>query len=89
MIKENPTCHWCKRVVKDYGLFPVSAKTPDDMATIDHKISRFFRKPGQSVPKVLACNKCNQDRSTVEDRKYGKQHRMKFSPLAQIKSSVV
>lgn len=61
-------CYWCKRLCKDYPLIAPHSKLPDDAATIDHVISRYKRKKGDHVRKVLACNKCNQDRSEKETK---------------------
>lgn len=63
-------CFWCDIVVEDYGdreeQQKLGIRDPDDMATIDHVKSKYFRKKGEAVEKVLACNKCNQKRALKE-----------------------
>lgn len=67
LLDKFKICFWCKVKVKDYGNREEEQKIgipdPDDMATIDHTKSRFLRIKGEVVEKVLACNKCNQERS--------------------------
>ena len=69
LLKEIGVCFWCKITVKDY---PYEDGVPDkpDMATVDHIQSRFERKKGEVVEKVLACYKCNQRRAKEDERKY-------------------
>lgn len=66
LMNEDPHCHWCGILVVDYGMIPYGKRSPDDMATIDHVKSRVFRRKGETVEKVLACNVCNVRRG-VED----------------------
>ena len=73
-------CFWCGIPVKEYKI-PNSIN--DDQATIDHVVSRFYRKKGDNVLKVLACYRCNQARAIYENRKLTKKHIEKLS-LAQI-----
>lgn len=68
--KISPFCHWCKVEVVEYAL-KRNERPPNNMATIDHTISRFFRKKGTKVKKVLACHKCNSRRAKAEDKLYG------------------
>lgn len=68
LLEEYGYCYWCKRLVKDYGAREPGARDPDDMATVDHLVSRYYRKKGDIVDKVLACNKCNQARAREEDK---------------------
>ena len=61
LIKRFGVCYHCgvtvvyRERVKGY-------KQRGNDATIDHLISRYSRKKGQKVPKVLACYECNQKR---------------------------
>jgi hypothetical protein len=67
LLAIDPHCHWCGKEVKDYAT-PRRIGEPyrKDEATIDHLISRFHRKKGETVGKVLACGPCNTRRSTLE-----------------------
>ena len=75
-------CFWCDKVVKDYGnteaIRKAGLKIPEDMATIDHMVSRYFRKKGEKVQKVLACDPCNNRRSHEEELIYGKRKHPKI-----------
>lgn len=67
LLEKYGTCYWCNRTVKDYPKTN-GQRSKDDLATIDHIVSRFFRKKGEKVPKVLACYKCNSKRAKNEER---------------------
>lgn len=60
-------CFWCGIPVRDF-IVPEREQSPDDMATLDHSKSRWYRAHGEWVPKVLACYKCNTDRNSMEVR---------------------
>ena len=67
MMAKNPHCHWCGVRVIEYSLtYTPGERRPDDMATIDHTISRYFRRKGSHVRKVLSCHKCNNNRAKEE-----------------------
>ena len=69
LFKENNKCFYCKC---EMVLTNVShGKLPKNAATIEHLISRF--DPRRTIPnnsrlrrRVLACYKCNNDRSHLE-----------------------
>jgi hypothetical protein len=67
LLKDICVCYWCGVECRNHehkdGVSP-----PDDAATIDHLVSRFHRKRGEIVPKVLACYKCNNRRCREELR---------------------
>jgi hypothetical protein len=71
LFKQDPRCHWCKRVTKLICEKSLKGEADPLMATIDHVISRYHphrwvkRKTGQKR-KVLACYQCNHSRSTQE-----------------------
>lgn len=71
LLAKEGVCFWCGILVKDYHPWPEGKREPDDMATIDHIKSRYFRKLGEVSTKVLSCNKCNQKRSEKENKIYG------------------
>jgi hypothetical protein len=61
----DSTCFWCEcPVIRHIG-----ANEPNNMATIDHMISRYFRKKGDEVLKVLACRRCNLKREKIDCKK--------------------
>lgn len=65
-------CFWCGQTVVEHDIpaeMPKGFTPPDNTATIDHLVSKHYRKKGEAVPKVLCCYKCNQKRELVE-RKY-------------------
>jgi hypothetical protein len=70
LYQKDPRCHWCGRVTKlicEANLHHVDPL----MATIDHIVSRlnigrWVQKKGGQRRKVLACYKCNHDRSVQE-----------------------
>lgn len=62
-MAEYKYCYWCGILVKDYNYKQLSTKPPDDEATIDHLFSRYFRKRGEAVRKLLSCYKCNSKRA--------------------------
>lgn len=71
LYRENPRCHWCKRVTK-LICEPHLKGHPDPlMATIDHMVSRYHphrwvKKKKNHRRKVLACYECNHNRSVQE-----------------------
>lgn len=96
-MRENPHCYWCGIVVrldrKLHMLKPGQVTLPD-VATIDHVISRLdLVKMKKSITSdegkklrrftVLACYKCNQDRSR-DDEKFMRKHQWKVSGLYPI-----
>lgn len=69
-MTEHPFCIYCGIKVKDYGFIPVGVSVPPDAASVDHVKTRYERKPGEIVDKVLACVKCNIKRGTAMNRKH-------------------
>ena len=68
-------CIWCGIGVKQYYIKKELSKGqryPYDMATIDHLIPRPFRKRGEISPKVLACNRCNEERGVMYNKYFHK-----------------
>lgn len=63
------TCYWCGIECKDHPHEDGTNAKPD-LATIDHTVSRFYRKKGEQVLKVLACYACNQRRSKEESEEF-------------------
>lgn len=82
LLEHFGKCYWCGHAVKDYGnieLFRNKRKIPDDMATLDHVKTRFERKLGQVVDKVLCCHKCNQRRARrAEIQHFRKQRGQRY-----------
>lgn len=68
-------CFWCDVEVTDF--ISPGVRPPFNTATIDHVVSRYFRKKGDDVLKVLACNRCNQARARYENGKYGAAYNQK------------
>lgn len=72
---KNPHCHWCNvlTVLQPPGV--VITRQPPNLATVDHLYSRFSGlKTGdgnKQVVTVLACYKCNQQRSEEEQARLG------------------
>lgn len=68
LMADDSHCYWCGIEVIYFVPQPQPYKRhlPHNFATIDHKISRFFRKKGEVVEKVLACQKCNHERQRKE-----------------------
>lgn len=66
LMKEfNGKCFWCDIKLDDY---PYSGGfEPSNMATIDHLISRYYRKKGDDVLKVLCCYSCNSLKAHLEN----------------------
>lgn len=72
LIKEFGACFWCDRAVRDYRRnFRRGERVPRDLASVDHLVSRFHRRRGDVVLKVLSCSPCNTKRGKAEDRLYG------------------
>lgn len=72
LMRNDPHCYYCGIEVVDYGKIPDGTTEPNDMATIDHTISRFYRNKNEIVPKVLACNYCNKKRAAEEQKLFKK-----------------
>lgn len=77
LMAKDKHCHWCKIEVHDHVQIE-GVRQPDDTATIDHLISRFFRKKGETVAKVLACQKCNLQRARDEEKLNQVEHLKKL-----------
>lgn len=77
LMREFKVCFWCGIEVKDYGDL-THKKSPPDLATVDHMVSKFFRSKGEGVLKVLACAACNTRRSAEECKIYGEEHAKKL-----------
>jgi len=73
LIKEFKKCYWCGVEVIDF-IRKLGERTPYNAATVDHLVSRYFRKKGEVVIKVLACDRCNQKRANKENKQLGKNH---------------
>lgn len=69
LIKKFRFCFWCGCTVREYNHHP-HAPQKKDQATIDHLKTRFERKKGDIVEKVLACNQCNQKRAKQDEKKF-------------------
>jgi len=71
MWMKDKRCHWCGIETVEYpseaDFHLKGLKTPENMSTLDHLISRFHRKKGEDVEKVIACWKCNQKRAREEN----------------------
>lgn len=63
-------CWWCDRTVKEYPPRVRGEGRRQDEATVDHLISRLFRRKGDRVVKVLACEPCNLKRAKMEHKLY-------------------
>lgn len=70
-------CCWCKRPVKEY-LTELERHKQPDQATIDHTKSRYYRKKGEVVLKVLACRRCNRLRAKAETKLIEKQKKKSY-----------
>ncbi len=77
LVKEFKNCFWCGVEVVDTKLD--GGKQPHYAATVDHLKSRFFRKLGEDVLKVLSCYRCNAKRCDIENKLYTKIHIEKLS----------
>lgn len=71
LLAKDPHCHWCGIQVRELNLGNLKKGqfAPDDMATIEHLYDRFEPEKRYQVysnyeDKVLACFKCNTERST-------------------------
>jgi len=71
LFKENDKCYYCGRKMILTNEPNLRGKPHPLMCTIEHLVSRFHihrwvkKKPGQRR-KVLACYKCNHDKSVLE-----------------------
>lgn len=67
MFEKDPHCFYCGiRLVHPRNCTDRHTPQPDNMATIDHLRDRFDPKRGMEtggVATVLACRKCNNERS--------------------------
>jgi len=66
LVEAIGVCYWCDIPVKEYN--QDGQGLPDDAATIDHLYPRQDRRKYQITEKVLACNKCNQERNVERQR---------------------
>lgn len=68
-------CHWCGIETKLLNVPEIEGPAPDDMATIDHLVSRYdirrWIKRGNA--KVLSCYKCNARRAAEETASLSKE----------------
>ena len=68
-MEKDPHCRWCGVEVVYFEL-QKNQRTPDNFATIDHLKDRnnpTRREVGmKAITLVLACNKCNWERSETE-----------------------
>jgi hypothetical protein len=68
LYAEDPRCYWCGIETILTNISRLGSKVNPRMATVDHTISRFDPRrwvKGEGK-KVLACFKCNQERSAKE-----------------------
>lgn len=67
LFKQNPFCHWCKRLVFWSDGHDVNEHLLQ--ATLDHVRSRYDPTRGQhlGINTVLACRQCNQSRALQEE----------------------
>lgn len=77
LVKEFKNCFWCG--VEVIHLKCDGGKQPFYSASVDHVVSRYFRKKGDNVLKVLSCYRCNAKRADIENKKYSKNHIEKLS----------
>lgn len=73
LFKADPHCYWCGIEVKIYNV-QRHQKHPDDEATVDHLVSRYYPEKRKNPEKnerrlVLSCRKCNMDRAEEEKKK--------------------
>lgn len=72
LMAECPFCYWCGRALRLYDKGEVPKKLPDDFPTIDHLNTRFKgERPDLNMKEetwVIACPKCNNERSKNELR---------------------
>lgn len=78
-LEKYRVCFWCGVNVRVIEHARNTSRLAQDMATIDHVESKYFRKKGQVVTKVLACYSCNKKRADIENRIYGKK------PIGKVK----
>lgn len=62
LLEKYKICWWCGVFCIDFVPRDGENNPPENMATIDHLVSRSNRLKGQSVPKVLCCYSCNEER---------------------------
>ena len=66
LIKHYKNCFWCG--IECTNKIPKEGeKHEKTLGTIDHVIALADRTKGVAVPKVLACYKCNEKRSIVQN----------------------
>ncbi len=82
LFKENNLCHWCKKpmVLTNQS----KGRLPENACTIDHVISRYsiyrwLKKKRNVKRRVLACFKCNHERSVQETRCLSREEILKRS----------
>ena len=73
LVEHFGVCYWCLKPVKIYKEV-CGNNAPWDNATVDHLESRFLRKKGDKVLKVLACRRCNEKRGKQDEKNYLKSH---------------
>ena len=73
MMALHPNCYWCGIEVKNHPPI-LGIKSPSDLGTIDHVIGMAHRGKGGVVPKVIACNRCNIQRSKMQNPNSRKFH---------------
>jgi hypothetical protein len=71
LFRADPHCYWCGREVINIKL-KRHQHPPENLATIDHLISRYDDRRGKVVGvRVLSCWKCNHDRNWAEIKAQG------------------
>ncbi|MGD0781206.1 MAG: hypothetical protein ABR954_10595 [Dehalococcoidales bacterium] len=74
LFKADPHCYWCGREVINIKL-KRREHPPENLATIDHLISRYDARRGKVVGvRVLSCWLCNHDRDRIETAAQGLDH---------------
>ena len=78
-FKQVGRCHYCNCKMFPPGLVKfVDARLPDNYCTYEHVYSKFSPMRHLGLHQnVAACNKCNQERSQMENRFYGSLQRKK------------
>lgn len=84
LFQKDPHCFYCHKEVQWYPEIrnfdiPRGLLIPDDMATLEHLYDRFDARRYEDYlndeDKVLACWKCNNDRSTVKEKLLSEEDR--------------
>lgn len=66
--KQRGLCHWCGIRMRNYAYLE-NGKTPHDALTLDHVIPRGMGGSNDIENCVAACNRCNQHRNNIEQKK--------------------